>query len=113
MTDSIAAWVLLRASRVNLLLKIITQTTLITALVLVVAGGLFIVPPKIAQMHRLELQRNELMRKIEHKNREIGVLKTKQHRFASDPEFVEYIARQNRRARANELVFVFDTPDAK
>jgi len=98
---------------VNLLLKIITQTTLVTALVCVVAGGLFIVPPKISEMHRLEQQRNELMRKIEHKNREIEVLKTKQHRFASDPEFVEYIAHQNKRVRPNELVFVFDSDDAK
>ena len=97
----------------NLLLKIITQTTLVTALVCVVAGGLFIVPPKISQMHRLEQQRDELMRKIEHKNREIEVLKTKQHRFASDPEFVEYIAHQNKRVRPNELVFVFDEDEAK
>ena len=97
----------------NLLLKIITQTTLVTALVCVVAGGLFIVPPKISQMHRLEQQRNELMRKIEHKNREIEVLKTKQHRFASDPEFVDYLARPNKRVRPNELVFVFDSDDSK
>jgi len=98
---------------VNLILKIITQMTLVTAIVSVVAGGLFLVPPKIAQMHRLELQRNELMRKIEHKNREIEVLKTKQHRFASDPEFVEYIAHQNKRVRPNELVFVFDADETK
>ena len=97
----------------NLVLKIITQTTLITALGCVVAGALFIIPPKISQMHRLELQRNELMRKIEHKNREIEVLKNKQHRFASDPEFVEFVARQNKRVRPNELVFVFDPDEPK
>ena len=64
-------------------------------------------------MHHMEQQRNELMRKIEHKTREIEALKTKQHRFASDPEFVEYVARQNKRVRPNELVFVFDTDDNK
>ena len=92
----------------NVLLKIITQTTLLIALVIVLAGGLFILPPKISQLRRLELQRNELMRKIEHKNHEIETLKTKQQRFSSDPEFVEHIARQNKRVRPNELVFVFD-----
>ena len=97
----------------NVLLKIITQTTLLIALVIVVAGGLFILPPKVAQLHRLELQRNELMRKIEHKSREIEVLKYKQQRFSSDPEFVEYIARQNKRVRPNELVFVFDAEETK
>lgn len=97
----------------NALLKIITQTTLLIALAIVVAGGLFILPPKLAQMNRLEKQRNELMRKIEHKSREIEGLKNKQQRFSSDPEFVEYVARQNKRVRQNELVFVFDAESDK
>jgi Tfp pilus assembly protein PilO len=93
---------------VNVLLKIITQTALFVALVIVVAGGLFILPPKVSQMRRLEQQRNELTRKNEFKTREIEVIKNKQRRFACDPEFVEYVARQNKRVRPNELVFVFD-----
>lgn len=97
----------------NAFLKIITQATLLLALVIVVAGGIVILHPKIAQMNRLEKQRNELMRKIEHKNREIEVLKNKQQRFSSDPEFVEYVARQNKRVKPNELVFVFDTDENK
>ena len=87
--------------------------TLVTALVCVVAGGLFLVPPKIAQMHRLEQQRDDLIQKTKHKAREIEVLKAKQKNFASNPEFVEYIAHQNKRVRPNELVFVFDGEDAK
>jgi len=98
---------------VNLLLKIITQTTLATALICVAAAGLFLVPPKISQMRKLEGQRNELMRKIEHKTHEIEQLKNKQQRFASDPEFVEYVARQNKRVRPNELVFIFDNDETK
>jgi cell division protein FtsB len=96
---------------VNLLLTIITRTTVITALVLVLASGLFIITPKVAQMRRLEGQRSELLRKIDHKNSEIKLLKEKQQRFKTDPEFVEHIARQNKRVRPGELVFVFD-PDA-
>lgn len=97
----------------NVFLKIITQTTLLIALVIVVTGGVIVLPPKIAQMNRLEKQRNELMRKVEHKSREIEVLKNRQQRFASDPEFVEWVARQNKRVKPNELVFIFDTDGEK
>ncbi len=96
-----------------MLLTIITRTTLFTALVCLVTAGLFILPPKISQMRRLENQRNELLRKIDHKNIEIKILKEKQQRFKTDPDFVEYIARQNKRVRPGELVFVFDSDDVK
>ncbi len=97
----------------NVLLTIITRTTVVTALVLVAAASLFILPPKVAQMRRLENQRTELLRKIDHKNSEIKLLKEKQQRFKAEPEFVEHIARQNKRVRPGELVFVFDAEDAK
>ena len=97
----------------NVLLTIITRTTLVTALVCLVTAGLFILPPKIAQMRRLENQRNELLRKIDHKNTEIKLLKEKQQRFKSEPDFVEYVARQSKRVRPNELVFVFDSDNVK
>jgi len=93
---------------VNVLLTIITRTTLIIALVLVVTAGLVTIPPKVAQLRGMERQRNDLLRRIDHKNVEIKVLKEKQQRFKSDPEFVEHIARQNKRVRPGELVFVFD-----
>lgn len=97
----------------NVLLTIITRTTVITALVLVAAAGLFILPPKAGQMRRLEHQRNELLRKIDYKNSEIKLLKEKQQRFKAEPEFVEHIARQNKRVRPGELVFVFDSDEVK
>ncbi len=93
---------------VNVLLTIITRTTLLVAFVLVVTAGLVTIPPKMTQMRGMERQRNELLRRIDHKNNEIKVLKEKQQRFKADPEFVEHIARQNKRVRAGELVFVFD-----
>ena len=97
----------------NVLLTIITRTTLIVALVLVITAGVVTIPPKMAQMRGLEGQRNELLRRIDHKNYEIKVLKDKQQRFKADPEFVEHIARQNRRVRSGELVFVFDTDESR
>jgi len=98
---------------VNVLLKIITQTTLVTAFLCVIVAGLVIIPPKLAQLRRLEQQRNEMLRRIDHKNSEIKVLKDKQQRFKAEPEFVEHIARENKRVRPGELVFVFDAEDAK
>lgn len=97
----------------NVFLTIITRTTLIVALVLVVAAGVITLPPKLAQMRGLERQRDELLRRIAHKKYEIKTLKDKQQRFKADPEFVEHIARQNRRVRPGELVFVFDGTDDK
>ncbi|MDD4018862.1 MAG: septum formation initiator family protein [Kiritimatiellae bacterium] len=97
----------------NVLLKIITRTTLVTAFLCVIVAGLVIIPPKLAQLRRLEQQRNEMLRRIDHKNNEIKVLKDKQQRFKAEPEFVEHIARENKRVRPGELVFVFDSEDAK
>jgi len=59
-------------------------------------------------MHNLEMQRNEMKRKIAYKEKEIETLKLRQQRFSTDPEFVELIARQNKRIRANELIFVVE-----
>lgn len=63
-------------------------------------------PPKLQDMRSLEAQRNEIKRKIDYKEKEIETLKLRQQRFSTDPEFVELIARQNKRIRANELIFV-------
>jgi hypothetical protein len=59
-------------------------------------------------MQNLEMQRNEMKRKIAYKEKEIENLKLRQQRFSTDPEFVELIARQNKRIRANELIFVVE-----
>jgi Tfp pilus assembly protein PilO len=91
---------------VEALFKIITKTAIVAAFGIVVAGGLFILPPKIQDMRSLEAQRNEIKRKIDYKEKEIETLKLRQQRFSTDPEFVELIARQNKRIRANEIIFV-------
>ncbi len=88
------------------LVKIITRATLFAAFAIVIAGGLFILPPKMQTMKSLEAQRNEIKRKIAYKEKEIETFKMRQQRFSTDPEFVELIARQNKRIRANELIFV-------
>lgn len=94
----------------NVLLTIITRTTLIVAFILVMIAGVVTITPKYSQWRGLEQQRKEMLRRIDYKQNEIKVLKDKQQRFKTDPEFVEFVARQNRRARPGELVFVFE-PD--
>ena len=88
------------------LFKIITKTAILGAFAIVIAGGFFMLPPKLQTMHNLEFQRNEIKRKIAYKEKEIETLKLRQQRFSMDPEFVELIARQNKRIRANEILFV-------
>jgi cell division protein FtsB len=41
---------------------------------------------------------------------QLAALERQQARFRDDPEFVEHVARQNRRARPGEIVFIFDMP---
>jgi cell division protein FtsB len=47
------------------------------------------------------------------KQQEIADLKRRQQRFREDPEFVERIARQNRRVRPGEIIFVGELPAPK
>lgn len=70
------------------------------------AVAVFNLPPKFVAMQRLEERRNDYKRKIDYVKAEIESLKVKQQRFGSDPDFVEYIARQNKRIRSNEILFV-------
>jgi len=90
------------------LFKIITKVAVCAAFAIVIAGALFILPPKIQNMKNLETLRNEIKRKIAYKEKEIETLKLRQQRFSTDSEFVELIARQNKLIRPNELIFVIE-----
>ncbi len=85
---------------------------MIVAFILVMIAGVVTITPKYSQWRGLEQQRKEMLRRIDYKQNEIKVLKDKQQRFKTDPEFVEFVARQNRRARPGELVFVFESDTA-
>ena len=71
------------------------------------------IAPKYYQMKGLDQQRSELMRRVDYKNHQLKLLKDKQQRFKTDPEYVERVARMNRRVREGELVFVFDAEAAR
>jgi cell division protein FtsB len=63
--------------------------------------------PTYRRGQALKAQNAELQSRIDGKKREIAQLEENQRRFRTDADFVESIARQNRRVFPGELVFVF------
>lgn len=86
----------------------IFQVFFVAVFVAIVATGLMITLPKYRQAAGLEAARVELQHRIDFKKKEIAAVKEKQMRFRTDREFVESLARENRRAFPGELVFIFD-----
>ncbi len=74
----------------------------------IVVTGLTITLPKYRQAIGLEQEKVELQRRIDLKNQEIASVRDKQNRFATDREFVEGLARENRCVFPGEIVFLFD-----
>jgi hypothetical protein len=98
---------------VNVFLTFITRTTLVVALLFVIIAGGVMIVPKFTEKSRLERKRNELLRQIDYKNHEIKVLKDKQQRVKTDPEFVERLLHSHKLAWPGELVFVFEPEPGK
>ena len=86
----------------------IFQYLTIAVVVLIVIGGMALVYPTYLRCQELERRENELSGIIEKKKAEIARLRDYQRRFREDPDFVEKIARQNRRVFPGEYVFIFD-----
>ena len=80
----------------------------VALLLIVVTGGLAFAWPNYRRSQSLRAQSVELDAQIIEKRAAIADLKDRQRRFKTDPDFVESIARQNRRVYPGELVFVFD-----
>jgi len=78
-------------------------------LVLLIVGiGSTMAYPSFKRGQALKRQEADLQRRIDRKKQEIAVLQDNQRRFKSDADFVEAIARQNRRVFPGELVFIFE-----
>lgn len=91
-------------------LTIFTRMTFGVAYVLVLfAGGMAIVP-KLSNLNGFRHQRADWIQRIGQEKKQVKKLKGYQQRFKSDHEFVEIRARSNKRAYADELVFIFE-PD--
>jgi len=92
--------------------KFVKWFTLVLVVVIFI-GGLLFAWPTYLRSRSLQKQDAELARRIEEKKAEIAKLVECQKRFQTDRDFVESIARQNRRVFPGELVFVFDEKDEK
>ena len=80
----------------------------VCVLLLIVVGGLVMMYPNYRRAQSLRRENAELQEMIDGKKREIATLIENQRRFKADKDFVELIARQNRRVFPGELVFTFD-----
>ena len=86
----------------------ICQVFFFASFAAVIVAGVVLSYPKYRQAQGLCRERDQLRRRIEEKSREIAAIRDKQRRFKTDREFVESLARENRRVFPNELVFVFE-----
>ena len=77
-------------------------------LILIIIGGLVLIYPNYCRSESLKQKNAELQETIDRKKHEIAQLMENQRRFRTDADFVEMIARQNRRVFPGELVFTFD-----
>lgn len=87
--------------------KVTRYVTLVLVLGVIGVGLLFMWPTYL-QNQSLRRQDAELSERIVRKHAEIAELEENRRRFKADPEFVEQIARQNRRVFPGELVFIFE-----
>ncbi len=64
--------------------------------------------PKYRHVRGLAEERDRINQRIGEKAREIAEIRAQQRRFNTDREFVETLARRDRRIFPGELVFIFD-----
>ncbi len=89
-------------------LRIFCKTTCIVAVVLGLVGATLFLLPKVHELQSREMRCKELQSRIDAKQKEIKDIRVRQQRLQTDPSFVEQVARQNRRIRPNEIVFLYD-----
>ena len=86
----------------------IARAFAVAILLAVFVAGLVFVRPDYLRSQSLKERNAELARQIDEKRREMADLLDRQRRFKTDRDFVETIARRNKRVYPGELVFVFE-----
>ena len=86
----------------------IARAFAVAILLAVFVAGLVFVRPDYLRSQSLTERNAELARQIDEKRREMADLLDRQRRFKTDRDFVETIARRNKRVYPGELVFVFE-----
>ena len=92
----------------NTLIQRILQALFVFGFVGIVVAGALSAYPKYRHAQDLCAERDRILQRIEEKQREIAELRNQQRRFNTDREFIETLARRNRRVFPGELVFIFD-----
>ena len=85
--------------------------TLIAVVAFVCVAAVLVVTvyyPLVQERNALLEKRNDLLRLNRAMEKEIAELKRNQVMFENDPAFVEITARNENKARADEVVFVFE-----
>ena len=90
------------------LLDKLFQLIFVVAFISIVVTGVKLSAPKYRSAQGLRAELARIERQIAEKQAEIAAIREKQRRFNTDREFVEALARQNRRVYPGELVFIFD-----
>ncbi len=90
-------------------LRIFCKTTCVTAVALALVGAFLFFLPKYQELKSRETRCAEMQRRIDARQQEIKDIRVRQQRLQTDPAFAEQVARQNRRIRPNEIVFVCDS----
>ena len=88
--------------------KLVSTIVFAAGIVFVAACGMLLIYPKWQESKNLEKRNEQLKAQIDEKRREIEKYKTYQRRFMEDPDFVESIARRNKRVFPGETVFIFE-----
>ena len=90
------------------LLDRLFQLLFFAAFACIVVTGVMLSYPQYRQAEGLRAEHARIRKQIEEKKAQIEAIREKQRRFNTDREFVEALARQNRRVYPGELVFIFD-----
>ncbi len=91
-------------------MRFVLRCVLYCVVILGVVAGLLMIAPRYRQWRLLTRKRTQWEREIVAKEQALAEIKRRQLRFREDPEFVERVARQSRRVRPGEIIFIFDMP---
>ena len=90
--------------------KFVVNIVYVMVLGIIIVAGFSMLIPRYQNYRLLSGKRAELEQSNLAQQRKLAETQRMQRRFKEDPEFVEHIARRNRRVRPGEITFIFDTP---
>jgi|YNPMSStandDraft_1061717.scaffolds.fasta_scaffold86344_2 cell division protein FtsB len=83
---------------------LIYRTCWVLLIVMILVGAAMVMIPRWQEMRAYQQRQIELQREIETEEEMIKLLRMKQERFQTDPEFVERLARDLGLVRSNEVL---------